>query len=422
MIRKIRAREILDSRGNPTVEVEIITDSAFTRAAVPSGASTGKHEAIELRDGGKRYNGKGVLKAVKNVNKRIAPRLEGLDVKDQARIDKIMLKLDGTPNKSKLGANAILGVSMAVCKARALERGMPLNEYIAELAGIKEAVIPVPSFNVINGGRHAGNKLDIQEYMILPVDAKNFKEAMQIGAEVYHALKEIIKKKYGVNAVNVGDEGGFAPPLKKVEEPLKLLQSAIKKAGYTSKVMIGIDAAASEFYSKRKYNVEGKKLIGDKLVGVYKKLIKKYPIASIEDPFAQDDFKPWTKLTKSAGKEVQIVGDDLLCTNIKRIEKAIAGKCCNALLLKVNQIGTVSEAIEAAKKAQEKGWGVMVSHRSGETCDDFIADLAVGLNAGQIKSGAPCRGERLAKYNQLLRIEEDLGTICRYAGKDFRRP
>ncbi|MBD3354479.1 phosphopyruvate hydratase [Candidatus Woesearchaeota archaeon] len=421
-IKKIIAREILDSRGNPTVEVDVWTNKTFARAKVPSGASTGVHEALELRDKGKRFNGKGVSKAVNNVNKRIAKRLIGMDAKKQKEIDDLMIKLDGTENKKKLGANAILGVSMAVCKAGALERGIPLYSYISELAKVKKITMPVPSFNVINGGKHAGNKLDIQEYMIMPVGARNFKEALRIGAEIYHILKKIIKEKYGLNAVNVGDEGGFAPPLNKIDDPILLLQKAIRDAGYVRKVRIAMDAAASEFYRNGKYHIEGKKLKGKNLNVVYKGLIEKYPIASIEDPFDQEDFDNFTKLTESAGKEVQIVGDDLLCTNVKRIQKAINKKCCNALLLKVNQIGNITEAIDAARLAQEKEWGVMVSHRSGETCDDFIADLAVGLNAGQIKSGAPCRSERLAKYNQLLRIEEELGTKSRYAGTRFRGP
>lgn len=421
-IKDVVAREILDSRGNPTVEVDVITNKIFARAKVPSGASTGVHEALEMRDGGKRFNGKGVSKAVNNVNKKIAKKLIGMDAKNQKKIDDLMLKLDGTDNKKKLGANAILGVSMAACKAGALEREIPLYSYISELAGVKKITMPVPSFNVINGGKHAGNKLDIQEYMIMPVGARNFKEALRIGAEIYHILKKIIKKKYGLNAVNVGDEGGFAPPLTKIKDPILLLQKAIIDAGYVRKIRIAMDAAASEFYRNGKYNIEGEKLKGENLNVIYKGLIDKYPIASIEDPFDQEDFENFTRLTESAGKEVQIVGDDLLCTNVKRIQKAINKNCCNALLLKVNQIGTVSEAIDAARLAQEKEWGVMVSHRSGETCDDFIADLAVGLNAGQIKSGAPCRSERLAKYNRLLRIEEELKSKVRYAGTRFRRP
>ncbi|MEE9525534.1 MAG: phosphopyruvate hydratase [Candidatus Woesearchaeota archaeon] len=434
MIKKIKAREILDSRGNPTVEVEVTTYRGIFRAAVPSGASTGKHEAWELRDKGKRYNGKGVLKAVNNVNNKIAPKLKGWDERKQFEIDNIMINLDGTSNKRRLGANAILGVSMAVCKAGAFRKKKKLYDHISALmeikvgksqqssskAGTKQSVMPVPAFNVINGGKHAGNKLDVQEYMILPVGAGSFKQGLQIGAEIYHVLKEIIRKKYGRNSVNVGDEGGFAPPLSKIEEPLKLLVSAIKKAGYSGKVKIGMDCAASEFFKGGRYHVDGKKLTGEKLSQVYSKLIEKYPIVSIEDPFDEDDFEIWTDFAGKIGEKVQIVGDDLLCTNCDRMEMAIKDDCCNALLLKVNQIGTVTESIEAAKMAQEERWGVMVSHRSGETCDNFIADLAVGLNAGQIKSGATCRGERLAKYNQLLRIEEE--SRKGYAGRNFRGP
>ncbi|MBW2978330.1 phosphopyruvate hydratase [Candidatus Woesearchaeota archaeon] len=420
-IKAVKAREILDSRGNPTVEVDVKTDDGVFRASVPSGASTGIHEALELRDDDKRYLGKGVLKAVSNVNKKIAPLVKGMDVTKQAEIDKKMINAGGN-NKKKFGANAILGVSMAVCKAGAAAKKVALYKYIAGLAGVKKLVMPIPSMNVINGGKHAGNPLDIQEYMILPVGAKNFRNAMQAGAEVYHILKKMIKEECGIDATNVGDEGGFAPPLNVMEEPIKLIQEAIDKAGYNGKVKIGIDAAASEFFKDKRYIFEGKIIGNNELINKYTEVVKKYRLVSIEDPFDQDDWDSYVKLTKSVGKEVQIVGDDLLVTNPKRIKQAIKKKACNALLLKVNQIGTVTEAIEACKTAQKAGWGVMVSHRSGETCDSFIADLAVGLGTGQIKSGAPCRGERLAKYNQLLRIEEELGTKAKYAGRTFRRP
>ena len=421
-IKSVNAREILDSRGNPTVEVDVITEAGLARAAVPSGASTGIYEALELRDKGKRYLGKGVLKAVENVNQKIAPTLKGKEPVEQGKIDDALVMLDGTDNKSNLGANAILGVSMAVCKSGALEKGIPLYKHIANIAGINEFVMPVPSFNVINGGQHAGNKLDFQEFMILPTGAKNFKEALRMGAETYHYLKEIIKNKHGIDAVNVGDEGGFAPPVANPEEAVKLLIEAIKKAGYTGKIKIGIDVAASEFYKNGKYVLNGKNTTIDKLIELYKSLVKKYPIISIEDPFDQDDWNAYSKLTKAIGKDVQIVGDDLLVTNCERIQKAVHRDACNALLLKVNQIGSITEAMEAAKLAQDNGWGVMVSHRSGETCDSFIADLAVGLKTGQIKTGAPCRSERLAKNNQLLRIEEELGNKAKYAGNSFRRP
>ena len=422
-IKAIKAREVLDSRGNPTVEVDLCVEKGMVRAMVPSGASTGIHEALELRDNDeKRYLGKGVLKAVDNVNKCIAPKLIGKDCTKQKEIDDIMIKLDGTQNKEKLGANTILAVSMAVCKAGALSKGVPLYKHIAELAGVTEFVMPVPSMNVINGGTHAGNMLDIQEYMILPVGAPSFREAMRMGAEVYHHLKKIIKTRYGIDAINVGDEGGFAPPLNKMEEPIILLQEAIQQAGYTDKVKIGLDSAASEFFKMEHYNLEGKKLTGKELVDKYVDLCNKYPIISYEDPFDQEDFETYGELTERIGENVQIVGDDLLVTNVKRIQKAIEMKACNALLLKVNQIGSITESIDACKLAQQNGWGVMVSHRSGETEDSFIADLVVGLKTGQIKSGAPCRSERLAKYNQLMRIEEELGDKARYAGENFKKP
>jgi enolase len=420
MIKTIKAREIIDSRGNPTVEVDLTTEKGLARAMVPSGASTGIHEALELRDNDKRYLGKGVQKAVDNVNKLIAPKLKGKDPRKQEELDNHMLELDGTENKEKLGANAILAVSMAACKAGAMEKNTALYRHIAELAGIKEYVMPVPSFNVINGGTHAGNDLDIQEYMILPVGAKSFKQAMQMGCEVYHHLKKIIRTRYGIDAVNVGDEGGFAPPLSRIEQPIILLQEAIQAAGYTGKIKIGLDSAASEFFRMGNYLLGGKKLTGKELAEKYVQLCNKYPIVSYEDPFEQEDFDTYGELTYRIGDGVQIVGDDLLVTNVKRIHKAIELKACNALLLKVNQIGSITESIAACRLAKENGWGVMVSHRSGETEDSFIADLVVGLRAGQIKSGAPCRSERLAKYNQLLRIEED--CKARYAGKKFRRP
>ncbi|MDN5327903.1 MAG: enolase [Candidatus Woesearchaeota archaeon] len=405
-ILKIKARQVFDSRGNPTVEAEVLTDKGLFRAIVPSGASTGSHEALELRDNEKDYHGKGVLKAVSNVNEIIAPKLLGLNPVNQNEIDKIMIQLDGTENKSKLGANAILSVSLAVCRAGAAEKGEPLYKHISELSN-REIGLPVPFFNVINGGKHAGNNLDFQEFMIAPVKAKSFSEAMKMGTEIYHTLKQIIKEKYGKNAINVGDEGGFAPPLNNNEEPLKLLVEAIELSGYTGKVKIAMDAAASEFFDGQYYILNGKKLTAEELIEFYEKLVEKYPIISIEDPLSEDDWDHFVEITTRLSDKVQIVGDDLLVTNPKRIRKAVELKACNALLLKVNQIGTVSEAIEAAKLALHNGFNVMVSHRSGESEDSFIADLAVGLGTGQIKSGAPCRSERLSKYNQLLRIEED---------------
>jgi len=411
-ITKIKAREIIDSRGNPTVEVDLFIENHMARAASPSGASTGKHEAVELRDGGTRYNGKGVQKAVENIEQRITPKLLNLDVKQQMFIDTMMNRLDGTPNKVKLGANAILAVSLAVCKAGAMVKNIPLYKRIQDLAKVDVLKIPTPYFNVINGGKHAGNGLDIQEYMIAPTGAKSFKEALQMGSEIYHELKSSIKKKYGLDAVNVGDEGGFAPPLEDNEAPLILLENAINKAGYKGKVKIAMDCAASEFYDNGKYVFglkQGKKtqvMDGKELASYYLKLINKFPIISIEDPFDEDDWDSWQYFMKKT--DIQVVGDDLLVTNTERIKKALDLNACNALLLKVNQIGSVTEAIQAAKLALGNEWNVMVSHRSGETEDAFIADLVVGLATGQIKSGAPCRGERTCKYNQLLRIEEEL--------------
>ncbi|KAL4578760.1 hypothetical protein LXL04_014891 [Taraxacum kok-saghyz] len=438
-IKSVKARQIFDSRGNPTVEVDIIlSDGTLARAAVPSGASTGIYEALELRDGGSDYLGKGVSKAVANVNDIIGPALVGKDPTDQTGIDNYMVQqLDGTQNewgwcKQKLGANAILAVSLALCKAGAAVLKIPLYKHIANLAGNKNLVLPVPAFNVINGGSHAGNKLAMQEFMILPVGASSFKEAMKMGVEVYHNLKSVIKKKYGQDATNVGDEGGFAPNIQENKEGLELLKIAIANAGYTGKVVIGMDVAASEFYAEKgktydlnfkEENNDGKaKISGEELKDLYKSFVSDYPIVSIEDPFDQDDWEHYAKMTAECGEAVQIVGDDLLVTNPTRVKKAIDEKSCNALLLKVNQIGSVTESIEAVRMSKKAGWGVMASHRSGETEDTFIADLSVGLATGQIKTGAPCRSERLAKYNQLLRIEEELGSEAVYAGASFRKP
>ena len=426
-IVSIKAREIFDSRGNPTVEVDLITDAHLFRAACPSGASTGIYEALELRDGDKRrLMGKGVLKAVSNVNEKIAPKLIGMDVTKQSEIDKIMVEvLDGSQNdwgwsKSVLGANAILAVSMAVCRAGAASMQMPLYEYIANLAGrpTDKYVLPVPSFNVINGGSHAGNRLACQEFMILPVGASTFKEGLIMGCEVYHTLKTVIKKRYGQDACNVGDEGGFAPSVQDNNEALDVLMEALELSGHKDKVKIGTDVAASEFYKEGKYDLDFKNPASDKskwLTGAemsdyYMEWFKKYPFVSIEDPFDQDDWEAYSAFTAKCGKEMQVVGDDLLVTNVTRISKALEIKACNALLLKVNQIGSITEAIDAANMSMRAGWGVMVSHRSGETEDSFIADLVVGLRTGEIKTGAPCRSERLSKYNQLLRIEEELGA------------
>ncbi|XP_062505129.1 enolase-like [Corticium candelabrum] len=431
VITRIHAREIFDSRGNPTVEVDITTSKGVFRAAVPSGASTGIYEALELRDKDpKRFLGKGVCKAIGNVNDVIGPALIGkkLAVTQQEEIDRFMIELDGTENKSKLGANAILGVSLAVAKAGAAHKGIPLYRHLASLAGNSRVILPVPAFNVINGGSHAGNKLAMQEFMILPIGASSFSEAMRIGAEVYHNLKAVIKKKYGQDATNVGDEGGFAPNIQENKEGLELLKVAIAQAGYTDKVVIGMDVAASEFYKDGKYDLDFKNkdsdpskwLTADQLQAVYVDFVKNYPVVSIEDPYDQDDWPAWKALT--AAVNVQIVADDLTVTNPKRIQTGISDKSANCLLLKVNQIGSVTESIEACKLAQANGWGVMVSHRSGETEDTFIADLVVGLCTGQIKTGAPCRSERLAKYNQILRIEEELGDQAVFAGRNFRHP
>lgn len=430
-ITKVHARQIFDSRGNPTIEVDLTTDKGVFRAAVPSGASTGIYEALELRDGDKsKYLGKGVSKAVKNVNEIIAPAVVGKDVTDQKALDSLMIELDGTENKEKLGANAILGVSLAACKAGAAAKGVPLYRHIADLAGKKDVLLPVPAFNVINGGSHAGNKLAMQEFMLLPVGATSFSEAMRMGVEVYHNLKNVIRERYGQDATNVGDEGGFAPNIQSNEEGLQLCVTAIERAGYTGRVKLGMDVAASEFYKEGKYDLDFKtpdndgshRKTGEELRDLYKKFIKEFPVVSIEDPFDQDDWNSYVDLTGQVGVDTQIVGDDLLVTNPKRIAKGIELKACNALLLKVNQIGSVTESIKACTDAQAAGWGVMVSHRSGETEDTFIADLVVGLGTGQIKTGAPCRSERLAKYNQLLRIEEELGPDAPFAGASFRRP
>ncbi|BGP38676.1 phosphopyruvate hydratase [Rhodotorula kratochvilovae] len=417
-IQKIHARQIWDSRGNPTVEVDIVTEKGLFTAAVPSGASTGVHEAVELRDGDKsKYLGKGVTKAVANVNDVIAPKLieANIDLVNQEAIDNFLIELDGTPNKGKLGANAILGVSMAVAKAAAAQKGVPLYAHFADLAGIKPPyVLPVPAMNVINGGSHAGNALAFQEFMLLPTGAADFDEAMQMGTETYHTLKSVIKKKYGIDATNVGDEGGFAPNVQGAEESLEILTEAIAKAGYTGKVQIGLDVASSEFYKDGKYDLDFKNpnsdpskwLTGKELAEVYNSLVEKYDIVSIEDPFDQDDWEAWTHLTQNT--KIQIVGDDLTVTNPKRIQTAIEKKSCNGLLLKVNQIGTITESIKATQLAQSDGWGVMCSHRSGETEDTTIADLVVGLGTGQIKTGAPCRSERVAKYNRLIRIVDEI--------------
>lgn len=410
--------------------MEVTTEDGMFRASVPSGASTGAYEAVELRDGGSRYLGKGVLGAVKNVNDILGPAVMGMDVTDQTAIDKTMIDLDGTPNKAKMGANAILGISLAVSKAGAAAKKVPLYQHYADLAGnnLKKFTMPVPCFNVINGGSHAGNKLAFQEYFVIPTGASSFKEAMTIGCEVYHTLGKIIKSKFGGDATLIGDEGGFAPPCDN-REGCELVMEAIKKAGYEGKCTIGLDVAASEFKVKGKdaydldFKYDGNVVSGEGLGELYQSLAADFPIVTIEDPFDEDDWENWSKFTAKNGEQFQVVGDDLTVTNIEKISRAVAENSCTCLLLKVNQIGSITESIAAVKKSKEAGWGVMTSHRSGETEDTYIADLAVGLCTGQIKTGAPCRSERLAKYNQLLRIEEELGpenTV--YAGTGFRTP
>ena len=413
----IVAREILDSRGNPTVEVEVfLMRGVRGRAAVPSGASTGVHEAVELRDGDKgRYGGKGVLKAVANVNDVIAGELVGWDAADQAGIDARLLEMDGTPNKGKLGANAMLGVSLAAAHAAANALHLPLYRYIG---GVHAHVLPVPMMNILNGGKHAMDGPDLQEFMVMPVGAPTFAEALRWGSEVYHALKAVLKAKG--YSTSVGDEGGFAPSLKANVEAIEVILEAIEKAGYKpgEQVRIALDPAASEFFEDGKYVLkkEGRTLTGAEMVDFYADWVEKYPIISIEDGLAEDDWESWVLMTERLGDRVQIVGDDLLVTNVARVRKAIELGACNSLLCKVNQIGTLTEAIAAVQLAQRAGWTAVVSHRSGETEDVTIGDLVVALNTGQIKTGAPCRSDRVAKYNQLIRIEQDLGGQAVYAG------
>lgn len=415
-IQKIHARQIMDSRGNPTIECDItLSDGSFGRAAVPSGASTGSFEALELRDGGNAYMGKGVLTAVKNVNEIIAPALIGMDASKQTEIDEKMLALDGTPNKDKLGANAILAVSMALAHAVSNAKKIPLYKYIAEIYGnANPCVLPRPMMNIINGGAHADNGLDAQEFMIIPNGAKSETEAIRMGSEIFHNLKSILKK--GGNSTNVGDEGGFAPNFNSCTEALDTIVAAIRSAGYTpgSQVSIGLDVASSEFYSDGIYNFEGKKLSSDEMIAFYEKLISDYPIISIEDALAEEDWTGWKKLTEKIGAKCQLVGDDLFVTNPARLSRGIENGVANAILIKVNQIGSLTETLRAIKMAQDANYGVVISHRSGETEDTTIADLAVATNAGQIKTGSMSRTDRMAKYNQLIRIEEELDKSAKY--------
>jgi len=421
LIEQITARQIFDSRGNPTVEVDVITDNgALGRAAVPSGASTGSHEAVELRDGDKaKYMGKGVLKAVENVNEKIANELTGMSVFEQNMIDKIMLELDGTPNKGKLGANAILGVSLALAKAAANELGMPLYRYVG---GVSANTLPVPMMNILNGGSHADNSIDFQEFMVMPTGAKSFAEAMRMGSEIFHNLAKVLKSKK--MSTNVGDEGGFAPSIPSNQEGLKIILQAIEAAGYRpgEDVFIALDAAASEFYDSQTKMYHFKKSTGDKLTSsqmanFWADWAKRYPIISIEDGMAEDDWDGWKELTNLAGKKTQLVGDDLFVTNVKRLQEGIDKGIANSILVKVNQIGSLTETIDAVNLAKRNSYKSVMSHRSGETEDNTIADLAVALNCGQIKTGSCSRSDRMSKYNQLLRIEEELGESAFFPGK-----
>jgi enolase len=414
-INSVNAREILDSRGNPTVEVEVVLDDkSVGRAAVPSGASTGAFEAAELRDGGPRYLGKGVANAVKNVTQKIAPVVSGMSAVDQRAIDQKMISLDGTKNKSVLGANAILGVSLATARAASNSANQSLFKY---LGGSNAKTLPVPMMNILNGGAHADTNVDIQEFMIAPIGADSFKESLRWGAEIYHSLKSVLKKK-GL-ATSIGDEGGFAPNLDSNRAALDLILVAIEGAGFKvgSQIALAMDVAATEFFSEGKYEFEGKSLTSEQMIAYYSDLVSNYPLVSIEDPLDEDDWSGWAKLTSELGEKIQIVGDDLFVTNPERLAKGIKSKTANALLVKVNQIGTLTETIDAVNMAHENNYKSMMSHRSGETEDTTIADLSVALNCGQIKTGAPARSERVAKYNQLLRIEEELAADAIYAGR-----
>ena len=420
-IEKIVSREVLDSRANPTVQVDLYTKSGFGRFSVPSGASKGRLEALELRDGDRqRYAGLGVQKAVENVNKIIGPKILGMDSREQAKIDRVLINLDGTENKGRLGANAILGVSIAVSRASADTAKSPLYR---ALAGGRKPSLPMPLMNIINGGKHAGNDLSFQEFMVIPAGFRTFKDALRCGAEIYHALRLRLEAKYGKSAINVGDEGGFAPPINSVEEALGQINDAVDEAGYSpgQNVILGIDAAADSFYNQAsaRYNVDGKMIDSDELLELYVNLQEKFPLKSIEDPFHDEDFENFSIITKNLGAKVQIVGDDLFVTNIKRVAQGIRARAANALLVKINQIGTLTETMEAVETARKADYGLVLSHRSGETEDNSIADISVALATGQIKAGAPARGERTSKYNRLLLIEEELGPSARFYGPEF---
>ena len=420
-IEKILSREVLDSRANPTVQVDLYTKSGFGRFSVPSGASKGRLEAFELRDGDRqRYAGLGVQKAVENVNKILGPKILGMDSREQAKIDRVLINLDGTENKRRLGANGILGVSIAVSRASADTAKSPLYR---ALAGGRKPSLPMPLMNIINGGKHAGNDLSFQEFMVIPAGFRTFRDALRCGAEIYHALRLRLEAKYGKSAINVGDEGGFAPPINSVEEALGQINDAVDEAGYSpgQNVILGIDAAADSFYNQAsaKYNVDGKVIDSDELLELYVNLQEKFPLKSIEDPFHDEDFENFSIITKRLGAKVQIVGDDLFVTNIKRVAQGIRARAANALLVKINQIGTLTETIEAVEMARKADHGLVLSHRSGETEDNSIADISVALATGQIKAGAPARGERTSKYNRILLIEEELGSSARFYGPEF---
>jgi enolase len=420
-VEKVLSREVLDSRGNPTVQVDIHTRAGFGRFTVPSGASKGRLEALELRDGDKqRYNGLGVQRALDNVNRIIGPKILGLDSRDQEKIDRILIDMDGTENKSRLGANAILGVSLALARAHADTAGSPL--YKAFSHG-RKALLPLPMMNIINGGKHAGNDLSFQEFHVMPAGFKSLHESLRCGAEIYHSLHDRLEAKYGKSAINVGDEGGFAPPIKSVEEALGQINDAVEEAGYSpgQNVVLGIDAAADSFYNTaaRTYSVDGKQIGSSDLLDLYTNLAKLFPLKSVEDPFYDDDFVSFSKITKKLGSKLQVIGDDLFVTNIKRVKKGIEVGAANALLVKVNQIGTLTETIEAVELARKAEFGLVMSHRSGDTEDTSIADISVALATGQIKTGAPARGERTAKYNRLIQIEGELEAGATYYGPDF---